>query len=449
MNILVIGTGPLPEENKQVNAAGLRTQQFLDALLFEKKEHKTAVVLFEQDRFDFVRIHPESPFLSHISLSRHHIRWKTILREQIKKYKPEIIVGVNTLGSFLARQVMPKKTLFWADLNGWAMAEAQAQSSALKTNAFLPHIWGMESSVVKRANFFSVVTKSQKHALYGELAALGRLHKDNFGEDIVEVIPNSCRPLSSFEREKKQEKLFRGKLFPVDAFALLWIGGMNAWADEKTLFIALEKSMLENKKIHFVMTGGVLRGIDEESFPRFQERVKHSDFANQFHFLDWVKTEDFPSLFWECDAGINIDRPCVETTFGARNRLNEMLRYSLPIISTTGTEVMSYIVERGGGISCDMSDPAGISQAILSLSHGEEEQEERRKAQEDLRKNDFSGRITTKGFRQWIRNPQKNTFLSVSLSRGGRVGAGISYWKQRGTKSFFHKLWHLFASKLG
>lgn len=449
MNILVVGTGPLPEENKQVNAAGLRTQQFLDALLLEKKEKKTAVVLFEQNRFDFVRVHPKSLFLSHISLSRHHIRWKTILREQIRKYKPEIIVGVNTLGSFLASQVMPKKTLFWADLNGWAMAEAQAQSFALKTNAFLPHVWGMESSVIRRANFFSVVSNSQKYALYGELAGLGRLHKDNFGEDIVELVPNSCRPLSFSEQEKKEEKLFRGKLFPTDAFTLLWIGGINAWADEKTLFIALEKSMSENKKIHFVMTGGILRGIDEKSFPRFQERVKHSKFADRFHFLDWVKTEDFPSLFWECDAGINIDRPCIETTFGARNRLNEMLRYSLPIISTTGTEVMSHIVERGGGIPCNMSDAEGISQIILSLSYGEEDQEKRRKAQENLRRNDFSGTITTKGFRQWIQNPQKNTFFSVSLSQGGKLGAGISYWKQRGAKSFFHKLWYLFASKLG
>ena len=273
MKVMIIGSGPLPRENRGIaNAAGLRTEQFVcdiegvhDILLvtIEGKE-ENAPVKREEKKIN-------GKYMRHVSLFKGLSNLHSILRKKRNTYAPDIIIGVNTFPAFLASTIVPKNTPFWADLNGWSLTEMQAQAYSMNTNAFLHKGLSVEQTILKRADKVSVVSTPQKHACMGELAMLGRLTKDTFRHRFVDVVENACLPLRPHERKKKRD-IFRGILFPREAVVGVWIGGFNAWADEKTLFDGVEKVMSHYENFHFVYTGDILPGIEEKKFPYFQKK---------------------------------------------------------------------------------------------------------------------------------------------------------------------------------
>ena len=107
---------------------------------------------------------------------------------------------------------------------------------------------------------------------------------------------------------------------------VLWAGGYNTWTDVDLLYEALIRAMAEVPEMCFVSTGGTIAGHDEITFHRFVERTRKSRFRDRFHFAGWVPTEDVPCYYFESDLGINVDSDNYETVFGARNRLNDMMK---------------------------------------------------------------------------------------------------------------------------
>jgi hypothetical protein len=307
MKIFMIGAGPLPNENRgRVNAGGLRTRQFLEGIL---ERHEVSLVVVENDFYaDIKVISEETPcrksvedrgnekkskrHFRHIAVSKCLPHLYSVLKKELFSFSPDVVVGVNTYPSFLAAKIVPPHIPFWADLNGWVIAEIQAQAASQKTNAFLPHGYALEEAIIRRADKISVVSKNQKFACIGELSCIGRLSKDNFRHSFVEVVENACLPLPSSKNQ--QGSVFRGKIFPQDAVAALWLGGFNAWGDEETLFKGLEQAMKECADLHFVCTGGTLPGIDEEKYPRFCKMVEMSENRSRYHLLGWIEAEKSP-----------------------------------------------------------------------------------------------------------------------------------------------------------
>lgn len=462
----MIGAGPLPGENRgRVNAGGLRTRQFLEVVL---GRHDVSLIVVENEEYHDTKIIKKETWwrnsvekkkeekdskrhFRHVAVSKCLSNITSVIQKEVKSFSPDIVIGVNTFPSFLAAQVVPKDIPFWADLNGWVMAEIQAQAASQKTNAFLPHGFRRERKILHRADKVSVVSRAQKFACIGELSCFGRLSKDNFRHPFVEVIENAC--LAPLPHLKRQEgSAYRGKTFPQNAVAALWLGGFNAWADEETLFCGLEEVMAQNPHFHFVFTGDILPGIEEEKYPRFCSWVKSSKYASRYHLLGWIDSEKVPALMQECDIGVNTDLLCAETETGARNRINEMLRYKMPIVSTRGSEIAKALEEYSAGITCASGDPKEFTHALLELVDNPKKRESIKNEGEVLIKKRFSATITGRPLKKWLENPYRapDKGKAVSLESSlGYISSAIEYGKKRGIKILIQKCTQRLRSRFG
>ncbi len=431
MKIMIIGAGPLPNEKKGIrSAAGLRTEQFISIL---KKGNKICLVTIEDES--------KSKTCRRFSVFTHFKKTKEDakkIKKIFKNFQPDILIGVNNYPSYIASQIVDKKTPFWADLNGWLMAEIQAQSKSLGSNAFIPYAYKLEKAILEKADKISVVSTPQKHAIIGELAMLGRLSRQNFCDQTISVIRNSTKKFKTDINKTKKEIID----LPKNAFVVGQIGGFNAWFDEETLFKGLEKAMKKNPKIHFITTGGAIKGVDEDSYPRFHKRIKKSKFKNHFHLLGWIKTEKIPLVYAQSNSIINTDFDCTETTMGARNRLTESLKFSKTIITTLGSEIAKEIVEHEAGLGVNNGDHKNLAEIIYKLSKDKKLQEKLVKNGQKLLKEKYSDKICMKPVLEWIKNPQlapdKRKLIKM---KPNYFKLAKIYFKKRGAKAFFKKLW--------
>jgi len=312
------------------------------------------------------------------------------------------VLGVNTHPSSRAVK-LDTDVPIWCDLNGWVMAEAQSKCHVYADDRYLSHFWKMEQAILDRADILSTVSRAQAHATLGELATRGRLGHKSFGYELVHAIPNA---VSEVEYRHDFEVL-RGTLVPADAFVVLWAGGYNTWTDVDFLYEALTAAMAEVERLHFVSTGGMIEGHDEITFDRFVERAGASRFRDRFHFVGWVPTEQVPSYYFESDLGINVDSRNYETVFGARNRLNDMMKTGLAVLTTLGTEISEVIAENDLGLTSLLGDAAAFAeQMVWAAGHPEQLSAMAERARDDVRER-FSYARTTAPMRAWAKAPSR------------------------------------------
>lgn len=215
--IFLVGNSPLPTENtKSLPAAGLRTYQFLKPLIssigqgssyggtvIEKAEHAFSAKKSPNLKICLVTIAlPEcydgeppkkdivySEYYRHFSISKNDPALYSEIQKVHDEFMPDAIIGVNTFSSSVVASLRSTAPL-WADLNGWIMAEAQAQANKTGTNSYIPHYYEMEETVLRRADKISCVSLPQKYAVIGELAVMGRLVGETFGYEFVCAIAN-------------------------------------------------------------------------------------------------------------------------------------------------------------------------------------------------------------------------------------------------------------------
>lgn len=145
------------------------------------------------------------------------------------------------------------------------------------------------------------------------------------------------------------------------------------------------------RKIYFVSTGGLseepnLAGIvgggraqlsffpplsrhepANKTYLKFKEMIGLSQFQDRFVFLGWVPAKHIPYLYNEADMGINVDRKCLQTLTDSRNRLLEMMKFRLPVVTTLGTELSWRVDACGSGLGVASGDVNGLKEAILEL----------------------------------------------------------------------------------
>jgi glycosyltransferase involved in cell wall biosynthesis len=440
MKILLIGAGPLPDEKKGItNAAGLRTQQFLTAITTNFEAELSLLIISEQKS--------KSQPSGQINYAIYQTAKQNALKEAQKlkkRLENPVIIGVNTYPSYIAAQIADKKTPFWADLNGWAMAEGQAQARIISSNAYLQRFFKLETTILKKADKISTVSNPQKLAVLGELALLGRLGQENFFYKPVTAIFNATEFKPLKKRQNELNSLFRGEIVPKAAFVICQIGGFNAWLDEETLFKGLEKAMAENPDLYFVTTGGKLQGIDEQTYPRFQERVNSSKFKNRFILLGWIDAKEVIKVYEESDALINVDFETIETLTGARNRLTEGLKYNLPLITTKGSEISKQIAEANAGLVVANGNALELASAINKLAGNPELAKRLQQNGAELVKKKFSIEKTCTELIKWLRKPDlapdQRQLVQLKPSLKGQLIAGWQYLKTRGLKQFIKRI---------
>ena len=370
--LLVIGFAPLPfEKERRISALCFRTWHVTQALLAEGHQVTLVAVRMagayeaEATRPPVVRFRGKG--FDYFSIEHSAFEQGEWLQRVCDSVRPDSIVAVHAYGSWAAARLKTEAPL-WADLNGYAMSEAQARAAMTGDDSALVQAWEWERAALARADAFSVVSARQKYAVIGELAAVGRMSGGNYGEDIVHHLPNAIEDQPYHHRHR----VLRGNnAVKEDDFVVLWAGGYNTWTDVDTLFVGLTAAMREDPRVKFVSLGGAMPGRDEVTFYRFRRRVEESEFADRFVFAGWVPTEHVPDYYFESDVGINIDRFSYEMLIGCRYRILDMLRAGLPVITTLGTEISHAVRDERLGETFQPGHAEGLKQAILALARDE------------------------------------------------------------------------------
>jgi glycosyltransferase involved in cell wall biosynthesis len=421
--VLVIGFAPLPFEREQrVGALCFRTWHVTQALLAAGHEvtlvgcRMSAAYRDESRRPAVLRFTGSS--FTYYSAAPGVFEAGALLQSVCDRCRPEAIVAVHAFGGWAASRLASDAPL-WADLNGYAMTEAQARAAVAGDEGAVAEAWERERAALARADAFSVVSMRQKYAVIGELAAVGRLTGRNYGEDAVHYMPNAIEN----EPYRHSEKVLRGDLIGAADFAVLWAGGYNTWTDVDTLFDGVVGAMREEPRVKFVSLGGAMPGRDEETFYRFRRKAEESEFASRFVFVGWVPTERVPNYYFECDAGINIDRFSYEMLIGCRYRILDMLRGGLPVITTLGTEISEIVRDEELGVTFAPGDAEGLTQAILTLAADEPR---RQRCAERGREYVFEHRVVEevmKPLQRWAKEPKASPDRLTSM-RDPATGAG-------------------------
>ncbi|HNY28136.1 MAG TPA: glycosyltransferase [Candidatus Sumerlaeota bacterium] len=310
----------------------------------------------------------------------------------------------------------------WCDFNGHPLAERQSQARCFGSDEGLASQWDYVLPPLLRADRFSTCSEAQRLALTGELGACGRLNRWNDGGSFVNALP----PAALLTEFTPQPGTLRGTHVPQDAFIVLWTGGYNTWADEETLFHALESALARVPRMVFVSTGGAIGGHDEQTFQRFQQRVQASPFRDRYVFAGWVNTLEVPGYYLEADVGVNCDRQNLEGELGCRNRILDWVAARLPVLTTSVCELARDLIQRdlvGGfspGNAPELADRlvhlAGCPQDVLC------ERAERARA---YLLEAYAPERAYAPLVEWARNPQHAPDLQNTMARRSETGFSI------------------------
>jgi len=406
VRVYATGMGPLPwEKPRFLHGSCSRTWQMVRPML--EAGHEVCLVairVFDPDApkdLPLVEKKKEAEGLTYILTDElRKFVYPEFHQSIIDQFRPEVVMGVTTPACKPLGAVHTEAPI-WADIHGYVMGEAQLLAEQRQDNRFVYEFWKRYHDLIYRADCFSTTSNIQRHALVGELGALGRLNRYSIGHEFVYSIP-LARPDEELKRTKN---LLRGKVAPQDAAIVLWLGGYNDWCDPETLFHGLERAMEEEPKVHFVSTGGKIHGVNDVTFPRFQALVEKSPHRKRFHFQGWIESADIPVYLLEADMGINVDRVCYESVYGARHRIVEMLRAGLPVVTTRMTEISRDMERAGGGLASPAEDPDALAANILEIARRPAARMEMGINGRELFLKKYTDEITTRPLLEWLQEP--------------------------------------------
>ncbi len=407
--IFAVGTGPLQDEGVRL-ASGqcLRTWHFTAPLLAAGHEVSLLTVPIpgttEEPPPEAAVPAKFEGFSYRRAVANDPSRLLPVIEEEMVRFRPDAIVGINAFPAWLLARAAPPQP-FWADLNGWTMAEGQVRAATVGHDRDFPHFWRLEAETLLRADRFSTVTSRQADALYGELAMLGRLTRDTFEDPFAAAVPNAVYPAyRDLRRPAPLPDQVREKL-PPDAFVVLWSGGFNSWTDIGTLAEAFARAFEREPRLYLVCTGGAVSGHDEETYRQFQAACRDHLPPGRVIALGWVDFDLVLALHRSAHLGINMDGPNTETRFGARNRLTNMMGAGLPVLTTTGTEIAEWIAREQVGLTVPPRDAEALAQALVDAAgRGESLEALGRKGREQALA-DFAPEATLPAFLDWARSP--------------------------------------------
>ena len=402
--ILVLGTCPLPFEDTPMNfAPGRRTWQFGQPLAQAGHQVQIAALrtpfVYPEETPDVLEYERDGVHIYNIE--EHVFQQDPFLQELCRSYQPGALIGATIYGAAAAGR-LPFDLPRWVDFHGHPMAEAQAKAALDGSDEVLPYFWAMVKDALEQADRISVSSRFQRHAVIGELGALGRLNHRTAGTELVEIVPSALEP-RAFDRPTRS--LLRGVKVPQEAFIVLWSGGYNVWADCDTLFLALESAMRREPRIWFVSTGGEIRGHDSSTFQAFRRRAADSRYASRFVFEGWLARAGAELYPFESDVGIILDRFLYEGLLGHRTRILEWMRYGLPAICSAQGEAAELVREAGAGWPLPLGGAETVADLLIELAVDPAAVRARGERGRGYALEHCSYQATTRSVQQWAQRP--------------------------------------------
>ena len=400
--VLVIGHAPLPwEDLTRSYGPGTRTWQFAKPLIADG--HDVTVLasripfVYPDEEKEVVRSEENGCVIYRIEQDSFEVGGFT--DRLMQELDPDCVVGATAYPSYVAVTYAGERPT-WVDVFGSFLSEAQAKAAVYDDNTFLEHFVRIISQLVNLGDMFSTVSERQKYELIGQLGVAGRLAAETFGYDFVCHIPCGVQELSF---PPASDPTGGGG---ADAFVVLWSGGFNTWTDVATLFAGLEMAMAASRRVHFVSTGGDIKGHDEKTYAEFERMVAGSAYRDRFHLKGWVRRSEALSCYGAASVGINIDADHYEVTFGSRNRILEWALAGLPAISTDLCELTGELSREGLLFPIPVGDPRALADRVLELEGDPEKLSQAGERLKDFVLETYSFEATTGCLRDWVRDPE-------------------------------------------
>lgn len=180
--------------------------------------------------------------------------------------------------------------------------------------------------------------------------------------------------------------------------------------------------MRADERIHFVSTGGALYGYDELTYARFESLVQHSDFRARFHLLGWIEAGLLPAIYSRSNLALCVDSRNIETMFGTRTRILNLLAAGLPVLATRGSEIVEDLERADVLMTCEPDDPQALGQAILRACEGNVRPDDRAR---DHVLDHYSFTRNTLPMQEWMREPM---FAPDNAIKVRRAVQEVSPW---------------------
>jgi glycosyltransferase involved in cell wall biosynthesis len=317
----------------------------------------------------------------------------------------------------------------WCDYYGHPMAERQSMAAVYQSDEGLTGQWDYVIAPLLRADRLSGCSAAQRLAIIGEMGACGRLNRFMNEFDIVCSLP----PVVPFPEYRATGRAFRGEAggdefvapslkVPQDAFAALWSGGFNTWADPDTLASGLTLAMQREPRIHFVIAGGAIAGHDDRTFARFRERMEASACGARCHFAGWVRPTEVPNYYLESDLAVSCEKNNLEGELGTRTRVLEWICARLPVITTNVCEFARDLSDRGLIDGVKAGDAEALADLLVTAAR--RSPEEVRSRAEKARRHVLESYTPERLFQPvcvWARRPERAPDLLGACERMERV----------------------------
>ncbi len=428
-SVFLIGSGPLPVDNpREMSFPALRTRQFLLAML-EAGHDVTLGCLIPRTSSARHDSKVEEPGLHEMELRTSTgtatFRYAVVrpdepgrflmLRDLRGRIAPDVTV---TAGPFLPMAAGARAAgdePLWIDVPGDPMSEAQARAYRAGSSNPIHRYREMLGWALARGDRFSVISAAQRGPLVGAMGLAGRLTGETVGHEFVQVIPGSVQGLLDWDLGQSREQSPLPPEFPrldSSAFMVLFCGGYNTWLDGETMIDGLLRAMERNPNIHYVSTGGALRGHDESSYRRFRERALSSKHNQRFHFLGWIPGASIPAVFSRAQLCLFIDLPCYEAEFGARTRVLEAMERRIPVAATNCCDLTNELVNTDLFHELPTGNPQAVADMLVELAQRHAQGELLTIGQGSVPWREVRERhsiaATTAPLMEWLQSPQRS-----------------------------------------
>ena len=398
---LVVGIGPLPfEDNSLPLGPGLRAWHFASEL--HAAGHSVRLVT----------LRPWEPVVGHLERLQHAPRLEEFrlpffeiaapdphlaaLRDQLK---PDAIFGATVPAA--ARAVhLAADTPFWADVFGDYLAEAQMKAARVRDDSQVDS-WQRElAPVLARADVFSTVSRRQTWALVGQLGGAGRLRSATIGYEFVRTVPTAV-PDDALRVPQQLAQSANG-YGPVTA---LWSGSFNTWCDVATFAAGGEAALLATPDLRIEVTGGVVPGHDDETFPEFLSLLDGSRARDRFILHGWVPRRELERIYARTDIGICLGLRSYERALGSENRVVTLLAHGIPVIVSDGSALDEEIGRAGAGLVVPPQDARAFFEALRTLATDHDRRISMARAALEYARRCLTYSATSGPFLEWAERP--------------------------------------------
>jgi len=350
--IILVANGPLlTKQTLKMNAYSLRSIQFIEGL----KELKPKVILLDSKKNYKNNKFPK------VKGIEFYEKFSDI-KNLIKKLKPSFLVSVNNYTSYLCSKI-PGNFYRICDLNGTLPYELQAQCKVEKNDFRSYLINRRQKRIIKMADFITSVSLAQKYSVIGQQSILGCSGYKNIGKNLVSVVENA--QVSKYDNYYNKKGL--GLDIPEDSQKLLFLGSFNNWVDEECLISSFALAKKKNPKLVLILTGKKENCFGNTKYENFMKIAKNKNLLGSIFHLGFIDYLDIKSLIEFCDLGIVCDLDIYESQLGARNRINEMMKFKLPVICTKASQISHEIQKLNPNLVAECGNHKEIAKKVNYL----------------------------------------------------------------------------------